>query len=898
MDRDLTGRQFGAFQIVSLLGVGGMGEVYRARDLKLGRDVAIKIISAGVGHDVVRRSRFEREARLLASLNHPNIAAIYAVDEVDDSPALVLELVEGPTLAERLHSGALPVDDAMAIARQLVDALDAAHEKGIVHRDLKPANIKVTSAGFVKVLDFGLAKAMIATGDDESGSRSLSSSPTITGGLTREGTILGTSAYMSPEQTRGEAVGRGADIWAFGCVLYEMITGRRPFPGETISETIAAVLKSEPDWTPFASMPAPLETLVRRCLEKNHRRRLHDIADASIWLDESRRPNSNDSAQPTRSASAATARRSFKPSAAAVLVAVAAVAFGAGVGVIKLREPVAAAPDAPTLRFDLTPPPAAPFTTGITGVNLAISNDGSQIVYHAMVGDTFRLMHRRLDSIDATPIPGSDLARSPFFSPDGKRVGYVAGGGVIKTVVLENGLQTTVAPVRGLGFTTWSDDGTIAFTNPDGLYRVPEGGGTPQLVLRPDPARSESEFFGLSALPGGALLVGVVPVAGSGARNHVSVVAHGATAAKTVMEGVTVAAFAGGALVYQQQKGLTAIRFDPEKLETVGAPVIIEPGNTATGGQSFARNGTFVYARPSDRFILRVSILGADGQPIRTVADDLVWPRHPRVSPDGQRLALAVGGGNGGSIWTYHLTGAAQPLNLTTAPRRSGELPVWRPDGSHIALMWRGSEWSMASIPTDGSTLNPTPLVESTSESVPQAWSADGKVLLYQVTNVTGGTDLMAFDPSSKKSEPWLQTNFNEGEARFSPDGRWVAYVSDQTGRFEVWVRPYGTTGPPVRVSSNSGHEPTWSHDGRTIFYQEGSRMMAASFQPAPGGAAAGPPRMLFEGGFQPYNAVYRRTYDVLPDGKFVVIQRVRPIVPESIVVVLNALRPLNTSQN
>jgi Tol biopolymer transport system component len=274
-----------------------------------------------------------------------------------------------------------------------------------------------------------------------------------------------------------------------------------------------------------------------------------------------------------------------------------------------------------------------------------------------------------------------------------------------------------------------------------------------------------------------------------------------------------------------------------------------------------------------------------------------MWPRHPRVSPDGHRLALTIGGGNFGSVWTYDLTGTAQPVKLT-GPGRSGEMPVWRPDGNEITLMWRNPDWAMASIPSDGSTLSPTPIVQDANEAVPQAWSLDGKALLYQVTNIRTGNDLMTFDPISKTSEPWLQTNFNEGEARFSPDGRWVAYVSDQTGRLEVWVRPYGATGPPVRVSSNGGHEPTWSHDGRTIFYQEGSRMMAASFQVASGVATAGHPRMVFDGGFQSYNAAYRQTYDVLPDGKFVVIQRVRPFVPESIVVVLNALRPLRTSQN
>jgi serine/threonine-protein kinase len=362
-----------------------------------------------------------------------------------------------------------------------------------------------------------------------------------------------------------------------------------------------------------------------------------------------------------------------------------------------------------------------------------------------------------------------------------------------------------------------------------------------------------------------------------------------------VLEGACGPIFAHGSLIYGQQKGLTAIRFDAERLETIGSPVIIETGNTGTGGVAFAQNGTLVYAHPPDRdsALRRVSLLSADGQPIRTIADDLIGARHPRVSPDGRRLALTVGGGNGGSIWTYDLSGSAQPLKLTAGPGRSGELAVWRPDGRAIDLVWRSADWGVASIPTDGSTLDPAPLVQNVNEWIPQAWSPDGKMLLYQATNTSGGTDLMEFDLSGKKSQPWLQTNFNEGEARFSPDGRWVAYVSDQTGRSEVWARPYGATGSPVRVSSSGGHEPTWARDGHTIFYQEGSRMMAAGFQAAAGVATAGAPRMLFDGGFGPYNVIVRRTYDVLPDGKFIVIQRVRPVVPESIVVVLNALRPL-----
>jgi eukaryotic-like serine/threonine-protein kinase len=888
---DLTGRQFGSFQMLSLLGAGGMGEVFRARDLTLGREVAIKVVSANVGHDSARRSRFEREARLLASLNHPNIAAIYAVEAIDDAPGLVLELVEGPTLADRLVAGPLTVDETVRIAVQLIDALDAAHQKGVVHRDLKPANIKVTNSGLVKVLDFGLAKAV--TGGDEHSNASASLSPTITAGLTREGTILGTSAYMSPEQTRGEAVGRSADVWAFGCVLYEMLTGRRAFPGETISETIAAVLKSEPDWTPFASMPTPLETLVRRCLEKDVRRRLHDIADARIWLEEVQRHKENDTRTAKRS-TAAPGEPSSRWLLAAGALAFSVVGFGVGAGVVKLTQPAVVANDAPTLRFEFTPPPSAPFTTALTGYNLVISNDGSQVVYQTLADDTFHLTLRRLDSLETTPVPGSNLARNPFFSPDGKRVGFIVGG-VIKTVALENGLQTTVGPIEGLGAATWSDDGTIAFTQPDGLYRVSESGGTPQLALRPDPAKGERAFFSVSSLPGGGLLVGVLARDGTGGRTYVSVLPRGATEAKAVLDGVNGAVYAQGALVYPEKKGLTATRFDLQRNEISGSPIVIESGSTNNG--MFAQNGTFAYARAGgtqSSLMLSVALLSPDGKPIKTIADDLVFARHPRVSPDGHRLALTLGDGNGGSIWTYDLSGAAQPLKLTAGA--AAELPVWRPDGHQIDLVWRRMAWSMASIPSDGSVVEPTSLIEGGNDTLPQDWSPDGKAFLYQVANISGGTDILEFDLASKKSGPWLQTSFNEGEARFSPDGRWVAYVSDQTGRFEVWARPYGTTGSPVRVSSDGGHEPAWSHDGRTIFYHAGSKMMAATFQVSPAGGAAGHPRVLFDGGFLPYNIIYRRTYDVLPDGNFVVIQRARPVVPESIVVVLNALRPLTKS--
>src|SRR5262249_45098230 len=345
-----------------------------------------------------------------------------------------------------------------------------------------------------------------------------------------------------------------------------------------------------------------------------------------------------------------------------------------------------------------------------------------------------------------------------------------------------------VAPIEGLGGATWSDDATITFVQPDGLYRVPESGGTPQLVLRPDPAKGEREFFSISSLPGGGVLVGVVPLPGSGGLNHLPGLPLRATEAKTLVDGPLLGGYAKGALIYGQQRGLIAAKFDLQRNEISGSPTVIETGNTGYGGLgAMAQNGTLLYARDSavQSLLNRVTLLSPDGKSIRTIADDLGFARHPRVSRDGRRLALTVGPGNGGSVWTYDLSGAAPPLKLT-AGAGGGALPGWRLDGHQIDMVGRRNALSIASSPTDGSNLTATTLIDGANETLPQDWSLDGNTLLYQVTNISGGTDILAFDPASKKSSPWLQTSFNEGEARFSPDGRWVAYVSDQTGRFEL----------------------------------------------------------------------------------------------------------------
>ena len=462
---------------------------------------------------------------------------------------------------------------------------------------------------------------------------------------------------------------------------------------------------------------------------------------------------------------------------------------------------------------------------------------------------------------------------------------------MLRTVALDSGAQTAICPLSGLALARWSDDGTIAFTDSTALFRVPETGGSPELLVRPDAGKGEESFFGLDPLPGGGLLVGVLPKAGSGNRPHVSALAPGTRELKVVLDGSSGASFAGGALVYRQVKGLTATPFDVDRLETTGPPIVIEPGGTNLGGIGVARNGTFAYVRRPDASsnLFRIALLSPTGEPTKTIADDVELPRHPRASPDGRRLAIAAGPGNFASVWIYDLTGVAQPVKLTQA-RGASEFPVWSHDATQLALLSRMAAWRMTSIPTDGSALEPKEILGDPNEPVPQSWSADGKILVYQVTDIQNGADLMELDAKSGKTRPWLQTRSNEREARFSPDGRWVAYASDQDGRFQVWVRASDQSGGAIRISSDGGHEPAWSHDGHTIFYLAGPKMMAAKFDGSGTRASAAPPRTLFEGGFLPYNAIRRRPYDVLPDGRFVVIQRVRPVVRESIVIVLNAL--------
>jgi len=865
-----SGVRLGPYEVVSPLGVGGMGEVYRARDTKLQREVAIKVLPERLATDRDRLARFEREAQVLASLNHPHIAQIYGFEASGPTHALVLELVEGETLAERLSAGPLSLDEALPIARQIAQALEAAHEQGIVHRDLKPANIKITPAGTVKVLDFGLAKLADAAVTSGS-SHSHSISPTLTSpAMTGIGTILGTAAYMAPEQAKGRPTDKRSDMWAFGAVLYEMLTGARAFDGEDVSDTMAAVLRGEPDWSKLPATLAPaLRTLIQRCLEKDRTQRVADAAAALFVLRDLSRPAIAASLPP------AAPRRSglrWLVTAAGVILAS---ALAASATWFALR------PEVPRIvRFDITPPPDALLTVGPAGPNLVISPKGDRIVYHARHGATTALEMRSFETGEAGPLPQTDGATYPSFSPDGSHLAFFRAGKLYKLTIDSRVLTALTGISDGTG-TSWGVPDTIVFTRPGpkgGLFRIAAGGGTPERVTGPDAKAGEQDYVSPSALPGGSTVLFSVRSA-AGGNSRLAIAGRSLTSGeqKTLIEGGVHPVYAaGGYLLYVQGGVLTGSRFDAERLAVVGPAVplvngIISKGSTANIGLS--STGTLTYIPGSTiNYVSRFIWRNRDGRLLGAASPDkLEYPRYPRLSPDGRKLAATVGPAQEGHVWVYDITGAAQPYKITFNAHNTQ--PVWSPDGSRVAFVSTrdGPSRNLFVAPADGSVADPVHLVASDKDKASFTWSGDGW-LVYNELGDSTRTDLWKQPASGGKAEPWVQTSFAENNAMFSPDGKWVAYVTDATGSDEVWVRPFPGPGSPVRVSVAGGHDATWSRDGKELFYQEGSKLMGvpvASTSPLRMQA----PKLLFEGGFIAWEPNTPRTFDVAPDGRFLMIE-------------------------
>ncbi len=887
-----------------------MGEVYRARDTKLGRDVALKIIPEAFALDADRVARFKREAQVLASLNDPHIAAIYGFEDSGATHALVLELVEGDTLDERIRrpeglrlpgegratssdgSGrpsGLPVDEALHIARQIAEALEAAHEHGIIHRDLKPANIKITPDGVVKVLDFGLAKLIDPDGPNGPNGpnvpNALSMSPTLTSPVlkTGAGTLLGTAPYMAPEQAKGRPADKRSDIWAFGCVLYEMLTGTRAFDGEDATDVVAAIVRGEPNWAALPpDVPIAIRALIRRCLEKDRKRRVGDIAVVQFLLNE-----------PAVAADAVVHEHASGRRGMIAAVALAGIVGGGVIGALALR--FLTAPEPPRVaRFEMVAPQSAPFASS-AGVNVIVSPNGSSIVYSAQPGGIDQLLLRRIDDIAAKAIPGTERATNPFFSPDGNRVGFVSGG-QLKTIALSGGPPSVVCDLTGqVQGATWAGDAIVFGQAGSGLFRVPAVGGQPQRIAAPDAKAGETDYRWPEALPGGNAVLYTVFASGGVRQARIAVRRIDGSDPRILVEGGTNPHYVpSGHLVYASvPSSLMAVPFDLGQLRVTGAAVPVQEGVIAKGNGAVdfavAGDGTLVYQLGAATVFQSgrgFQWVGRDGKPLGTVVTRLDGPRYPRLSPNGRRLAVTLGPSNQGNIWIVDVTGATQPLELTF--KAHNVVPVWRPDGKYVAFMSdRDGQRNLFGIPADGSVLEPQRLSMSNYEQAPAAWSPDGKFLLYQEDSPKTRGDLLLLDMSGgTTARPWLQTPFDEEEPGFSPDGRSVAYVSDQNGRSDVWVRPFPGPGAPIRVSADGGHEPIWSRNGRELFYQSGRQMMVAEVAAREPELRFAPPRVLFEGGFLPYDPNVPRTYDVAPDGRFLMIQEDQRPTPASLVIV------------
>jgi serine/threonine-protein kinase len=856
-----------------------MGEVYRARDINLKRDVALKTLPPALANDPDRLARFQREAEVLASLNHPNIAQVYGFERSEGTTALAMELVEGPTLEDRISEGRIPVEEALRLASQIADALDAAHERGIVHRDLKPANIKLRPDGLVKVLDFGIAKALDSRAMTGPGPAALT-----TPAMTEAGMILGTAAYMSPEQARGRPVDRRTDIWAFGCVLYEMLTGHAAFLGEDVTSTLARVLEGSAD---FGSLPPDISPSVRRalelCLEKEPGNRIADARDVKLGL------TGAFAAQAPPRAPQSLWRRAL-PFAATLGVG-SLIASAYFLSSRPLVAPAAVAPPAPVSRFVITPLSTAPLANQ-GSIDVAISPDGRRIAYLAVKPESGRLelYVREFDALEPRPIAGTEAPNvglwNPFFSPDGKSIGYVAPDRGLVGAAVDGRPPIKIAEGPDTFFGAWwADDNSVIYSTPQTLRRVSAaGGGTPVALM----AELQTGAIGAPMLlPGGrAVLFHVVIDAG---RRIVALDLHTGNQ-KTVVEGGSYPVYVNtGHLVFFRDNTLTAVPFDASEVAVTGEPVALMQGirYPSGGAPDFALsiNGTLAYVPGATEATSERAVVWVDraGKVIgRAVPDLIVNPREPKLSPDGKRLLLVTGPENDGDLWNYDLSGRP-PIPL--ALPNDNHSPVWSPDGKQVAFHSQPKNVTMALL-ADGSERTPR-LLSAGLYLVPRAWSAAGELI---VTRFTNRTDIAAMPVAATGEVRDVAASASaEFDPALSPNGRWLAYVSDRSGQAEIWVQAY-PEGAPARVSSGGGFEPLWSADGRELFYRQADAVMAVAVETG-NEFSFSAPKVLFSGPNARRLGTGERGYDVARDGRFLMILRGddhRADAPATIVVVQN----------
>jgi Tol biopolymer transport system component len=881
--------QIAHYRVTAKIGKGGMGEVWQATDTKLGREVAIKLLPPVFTGDPIRLARVKREAQLLASLNHPGIAAIYGIEESAENgaPALVMELVEGPTLADRIAAGPIPIDEALPTLRQIAEALEYAHEHGVVHRDLKPANIKITPQGQVKVLDFGLAKAMAP--DEASGNTS--NSPTLSLAMTEAGLLLGTAAYMAPEQAKAKPADRRADIWAFGCVAYEMLTGHKAFDGETISDVLAGIIKGEPDWSALpATTPVFMQRLLRRCLQKDVRQRLQAIGDARIAIEETLAGGAGVSlsgeiaaGQPSVGGKKTLLRRALPWALGASTILCAAVA-----GWLLLKPK----PQPGVVRFSVPPPENTEF---LAGGEMSLSPDGRNLVFVTAAGASTpqALWLRSLDSLTAHQVPGTEGAGAPFWSPDSQQIGFVANGKLEKTAVT-GGAPQVLCDVSGLA-ATWNLEGVILFSSHGSLYSVPDTGGAPALVLAPDPARHEAGLSEPQFLPDGRhfLFLKVETI------SHRFSLEAGSLDSKQVEDLGPVGSDAlyapPGYVFYLDQSTLMARPFNARALRFTG-PAVPAAQNvgfyigSSYGYFSVSAAGVLAYQAVPSGATSQLAWYSRTGQKLGTVGQPNIYT-NPALSPDGSRLAVGVGLHGARDIWIYDLKrGTASRLTFNPADDLG---PAWSADGSQVFFT---SDRAAGRVDIYQQAANGLGSTQTVFESKDQNKyvndvSADGRYLIYDTGAGANGTELWALPLfGDRKPFAFVQSSsFGAHSARFSPNGRFLAYDSNETGKMETYVQTFPQQTGKWQISPSGGMEPFWRRDGKELFYlTPDNQLMAVPVNTDGASFQAGIPKPLFQAPLVP-TSNWRNIYFPSPDGqRFLMLTPEGQAKPEPITVVVN----------
>jgi len=847
------GTKLGPYEIQSPLGAGGMGEVYRAADSKLGRDVALKVILQEFAQDAQLMARFQREAQVLASLNHANIASIYGLEESGAMRALVMELVEGPTLAERIKQGAIPVEEALPIAKQIAEALECAHEHGIVHRDLKPANIKLTHEGKVKVLDFGLAKAL----QGDASPRNISNSPTMTLEATKAGIILGTAAYMSPEQAKGKTVDRRTDIWSFGAVLFEMLTGRQMFAGETATDILAAVVRAEPDWTMLPKdMPRRIRELLKRCLVKDEKRRLRDIGDARLDLDDARDATPDAASMPPPKLLWRTLL--WAMGAAAIVITALTLSHQFGIKTAS-RE---------VTYLDIAYPPNIEPVSGLQG-GFAISPDGRSVAMIGVRDGARRLYIRRLDRAEATEVGDTPGVNSVFFSPDSASVAFIPGSLLLTRLSLTDQQRAIIASGDFFGSLGWGSE-EIIYTRGGALWIVPAQGGKSKPLTVLDAARHEVLHCEPVVLPGGRTVLFSSLTTESGTERIEAVSADGRKRWVVIERAITPIWSPTGHLLFGRDGAVWAVPFDPNSTTVRGVAVPVIPsgvvGTVLTGGLAFqlSSTGTLVFA-PADFDYKRVISVGRDGS---EVALNMPLNRYgnPRISPDGRRLLIEI---EGSVIETLDLLRGTHAR--LTAAALGTSWATWTADGEGIVFrrfnvpVWVAADGSgkMGAVP--GGLAN----------DFPSSPGPDSDSIIATRIQPETAADIFLMSISGKfQPKPLLVTPAYEGGGQLSPDGRWLLYQSSESGQPEIYVRRFPAMDRQWQVSGGGGVHARWSSTSREIYYRSGQHMIAVAFDASGAEPAFGKPTPLFADEYDFGQGISIANYDVTRDGRFIMLRR------------------------